>query len=83
MTRKKKRATLIIAAMAVLGTALGLVLYALRDNIVFFYGPSEVVRERPPPGTRMRIGGLVKKGSSFTRARTCASTSPTASMRLP
>jgi cytochrome c-type biogenesis protein CcmE len=63
MTRKKKRLTLIIAAMAVLGTALGLVLYALRDNIVFFYGPSEVVAKNLPPGTRIRIGGLVKKGS--------------------
>jgi cytochrome c-type biogenesis protein CcmE len=63
MTRKKKRLTLIIAAMAVLGTALGLVLYALRDNIVFFYGPSEVVAKDLPPGTRVRIGGLVKKGS--------------------
>ncbi len=63
MTRKKKRFTLIVAAMAVLGTALGLVLYALRDNIVFFYGPSEVVAKDLPPGTRVRIGGLVKKGS--------------------
>lgn len=63
MTRKKKRLTLIVAAMAVLGTALGLVLYALRDNIVFFYGPSEVVAKDLPAGTRVRIGGLVKKGS--------------------
>lgn len=63
MTRKKKRLTLIIAAMAVLGTALGLVLYALRDNIVFFYGPSEVMAKDLPPGTRIRIGGLVEKGS--------------------
>jgi cytochrome c-type biogenesis protein CcmE len=63
MTRKKKRLTLIVAAMAVLGTALGLVLYALRDNIVFFYGPSEVMAKDLPPGTRIRIGGLVEKGS--------------------
>jgi cytochrome c-type biogenesis protein CcmE len=63
MTRKKKRLTLIIAAMAVLGSALGLVLYALRDNIVFFYGPSEIVAKDLPPGTRVRIGGLVKTGS--------------------
>jgi len=63
MTRKKKRLTLIVAAMAVLGSALGLVLYALRDNIVFFYGPSEIVAKDLPPGTRVRIGGLVKKGS--------------------
>ncbi len=63
MTRKKKRLTLIAAAMVVLSTAAGLVLYALRDNIVFFYGPSEIVAKDLPPGTHVRIGGLVKKGS--------------------
>jgi cytochrome c-type biogenesis protein CcmE len=63
MTRKKKRLTLIIAAMAILGSALGLVLYALRDNIVFFYGPTEVMAKDLPSGTHVRIGGLVKKGS--------------------
>ena len=63
MTRKKKRLTLIAAAMVVLGTAAGLVLYALRDNIVFFYGPSEIVAKDLPPGTHVRIGGLVKQGS--------------------
>ncbi|HEX3496900.1 MAG TPA: cytochrome c biogenesis protein CcmE, partial [Methylocella sp.] len=35
MTRKKRRLVLISAALAVLGLALGLVLVALRDNIVF------------------------------------------------
>jgi cytochrome c-type biogenesis protein CcmE len=63
MTRKKKRFALIISAMVVLGGASGLVLYALRGNIVFFYTPSEVVAKKLPPGTRLRIGGLVKKGS--------------------
>lgn len=49
--------------MLVLGAGLGLVLYALRDNIVFFYGPSEVLAKDLPPGTRIRIGGLVEKGT--------------------
>jgi cytochrome c-type biogenesis protein CcmE len=63
MTRRKKRLALIFSAMAILGAALGLVLYALRDNIVFFYGPSEVMAKELAPGTRVRIGGLVKQGS--------------------
>ncbi len=63
MTRKKKRLALILSALIVLGGGAGLVLYALRDNIVFFYAPSEVVAKDLPPGTRLRIGGLVKKGS--------------------
>jgi cytochrome c-type biogenesis protein CcmE len=63
MTRRKKRLALILSAFVVLGSGLGLVLYALRDNIVFFYGPSEVLAKELAPGTRLRIGGLVKPGS--------------------
>jgi cytochrome c-type biogenesis protein CcmE len=63
MTRKKKRLALILSALIVLGGGAGLILYALRDNIVFFYAPSEVVAKGLAPGTRLRIGGLVKQGS--------------------
>ena len=63
MTRKGRRLTLIGLALGVLGVAAGLALYALRDNVVFFYGPSEVAEKAVPPGTRLRIGGLVAEGS--------------------
>lgn len=63
MTRKGKRLTLIIGALAVLGLAAGLMLFALRDNIVFFYTPSELAQKQLAPGARLRIGGLVKEGS--------------------
>lgn len=63
MTRKRRRLVLISAALATLGLALGLVLVALRDNIVFFYGPSELVQKAPHAGQRLRIGGLVREGS--------------------
>jgi cytochrome c-type biogenesis protein CcmE len=63
VTRKGRRLMLIASAVAVLGVAIGLVLFAMRDNIVFFYGPSEVAEKAPPPGSRLRIGGLVKQGS--------------------
>src|ERR1700730_9332009 len=63
MTRKKRRLVLIASALAALGLALGLVLLALRDNIVFFYGPSELAQKTLHEGQRLRIGGLVKQGS--------------------
>lgn len=63
MTRKQRRLVLISSALCTLSLALGLVLLALRDNIVFFYGPSELAQKAPRPGTRLRIGGLVKQGS--------------------
>ncbi|MGH6849892.1 MAG: cytochrome c maturation protein CcmE [Methylocella sp.] len=63
MTRKKRRLALIFSALAALSLALGLVLVALRDNIVFFYGPSELAQKAPRGGQRLRIGGLVREGS--------------------
>ncbi len=63
MTRKQKRLTLIISALGVLGVAVGVMLYALRDNVVFFYGPTEMAQKHVGPGVRLRIGGLVKTGT--------------------
>jgi cytochrome c-type biogenesis protein CcmE len=63
MTRKSKRLVLIGGALAALSLAVGLVLFALRDNIVFFYTPSELAQKRVAPGARLRVGGLVKEGS--------------------
>ncbi|MDA9465539.1 cytochrome c maturation protein CcmE [Bradyrhizobium sp. CCBAU 53415] len=63
MTRKGRRLAIISAAGVTLTIAIGLILFALRDSIVFFYGPSELATKAPPPGTRLRIGGLVKRGS--------------------
>ena len=62
MTRKGRRIALISTAVAVLGIAVGLVLYAMRGSIVFFYGPTEAA-QKAYPGERLRIGGLVEQGS--------------------
>ncbi|MGL4728643.1 MAG: cytochrome c maturation protein CcmE [Bosea sp. (in: a-proteobacteria)] len=63
MTRKQRRLTIIGSAGLVLALAAGLVMFALRDNIVFFFGPTELAEKGVAPGTRLRIGGLVKQGS--------------------
>ena len=58
----KQRRLLALAAIAILlAGAVALVLGALRENIVFFYTPSEIptdIGDRP-----VRLGGLVKEGS--------------------
>ena len=46
----------------VLAVALGLVLFAMRDTIVFFRSPSEVATS-VKPGMRIRLGGMVESGS--------------------
>jgi cytochrome c-type biogenesis protein CcmE len=63
MTRKQRRGALIGTCLAVLAVAIGLVLYAMRDSIVFFYSPSEVAEMQIAPGQRFRLGGLVETGS--------------------
>jgi cytochrome c-type biogenesis protein CcmE len=63
MTRKQRRGILIGTCLAVLGGAVGLVLFAMRDSIVFFYSPSEVAKMQIAPGQRFRLGGLVETGS--------------------
>ena len=63
MTRRQRRLALIGAGAVVLGISAALVLTALKDSIVFFNSPSDVVEKRVAPGTRIRIGGLVKPGS--------------------
>jgi cytochrome c-type biogenesis protein CcmE len=63
MTRKQRRGVLIGTCLVVLGVAVGLVLYAMRDSIVFFYSPSDIAKMQVTPGQRFRLGGLVETGS--------------------
>jgi len=63
MTRKQRRLSLIGAGLGVLGLAAALVLFALKDSIVFFNSPTDVVEKQVAPGSRIRLGGLVKPGT--------------------
>jgi len=63
MTRKQRRLVLIGSALGVLGLAIALVLGALKDSIVFFNSPTDLVEKHVPTGARLRLGGLVKQGS--------------------
>jgi cytochrome c-type biogenesis protein CcmE len=63
MTRKQKRLSIIAGAMVFLAAAAALVLFALRQEIVFFRTPTDLVTMAVKPGERIRLGGLVEKGS--------------------
>jgi cytochrome c-type biogenesis protein CcmE len=63
MTRKQKRAAIIAGLGLVLVAATALVLIALRDQIVFFYSPTEMHEKAVAVGTPIRLGGLVKEGT--------------------
>ena len=63
MTRKQRRAVFIVLSIGVLTLAVLLVAVALRDTIVFFHTPKEVVERQIPAGKRIRLGGLVAQSS--------------------
>jgi cytochrome c-type biogenesis protein CcmE len=63
VTRKQRRLVLIGSGLGVLALAAALVLSALRDSIVFFNSPTDVIEKQIAAGTRIRLGGLVKPGT--------------------
>ena len=63
MKPKNKRLSLIIATLTALAASVALILVAFEDNVVFFYSPSDLLKKRPGPTQKLRIGGLVKKDS--------------------
>src|ERR1700738_5735226 len=63
MTRKQRRFAMIASGGGVLAVAVFLVLFALKDSIVFFNSPTDVVEKHVAPGSRIRLGGLVKPGT--------------------
>ena len=63
MSPKAKRLLVVVAITALLGIAVMLVLSALRENIVFFYTPTDIVASGTKSGQPLRLGGLVKEGS--------------------
>ena len=63
MTRKQKRLTIIAGLGVVLAFSATLIFMALRDQIVFFYSPSEIHEKAIAAGTPIRLGGLVKAGT--------------------
>jgi cytochrome c-type biogenesis protein CcmE len=63
MTRKRRRLVAVLAGLGMLGIATGLVLSAFRQDLVFFYSPTDLKTKDVPHGRRLRIGGLVEEAS--------------------
>lgn len=63
MKRKHKRLTFVIIAMALIGVATGLVLYALGDGVSLYKTPTDIATQPSNPDQRLRLGGLVEEGS--------------------
>uniref|UniRef100_A0A6A7GBS6 Cytochrome c biogenesis protein CcmE n=1 Tax=Hirondellea gigas TaxID=1518452 RepID=A0A6A7GBS6_9CRUS len=67
--RRKKRLAIISTIVFGVAAVIGLILYALSQNIDLFYTPHEIINGKqdsgikPQIGQRIRVGGMVKKGS--------------------
>lgn len=59
MKPKYKRFTYLLLALISVSIGVMLILSALKENIVFFYSPSDVVAKQPSAEQRIRVGGLV------------------------
>lgn len=60
---KRYRLILVLSSLLALGIAVGLILFAARDTVVFFFSPSELLSQSFPSEKRLRVGGLVVNGS--------------------
>ena len=67
MIKRKKRIYLISLFFITIATSIYLILWALRDNIVFFYSPSEIQQKislkEIDEMSKLRLGGMVKESS--------------------
>jgi cytochrome c-type biogenesis protein CcmE len=66
MKRRHKRIVFIVVSLAALGLATYLVLGAFRQNLVFFFSPTQIATKEAPVNKTFRVGGLVEKNSLKT-----------------
>jgi len=65
MNPKTQRSIVLVSILLILSTSTFLILKALKDNIVFFYSPTETIEKFKTKKNvkKIRIGGLVVKNS--------------------
>jgi cytochrome c-type biogenesis protein CcmE len=63
MKRRHKRIAFILAGLTGLAVAAYLVASAFRNNLVFFFSPTQVAAKEAPVNRTFRIGGLVQDGT--------------------
>ena len=67
MSRRFQRLIVILLSLIFFILAIFLVLSSSKDNIIFFYTPSELIESQLENDEKVRIGGFVKKNSIKTK----------------
>ena len=63
MTKRQKRMAAVLLLLVGLSVAAVLVFTAFSKNMMYFQTPSDIAAGQLPEGARIRLGGLVEKGS--------------------
>ena len=63
MTPRRKRMLVVFGILGGVGASVALAVIAQRQQLMFYYYPSQVASGKAPASKRFRIGGMVVKGS--------------------
>ena len=63
MTPRRKRLFVVLGILGGVAASVSLAVMASRENIMFYFDPSQVAEGKAPVTKRFRIGGMVVKGS--------------------
>lgn len=63
MTPRRKRMLVVALIVVGISSAAALALNSFRQNLLFFYSPTQVAQGEAPKERAFRIGGMVEKGS--------------------
>ena len=67
MTARQKRLTAVVAILAGVGLATVLALRAFRENLLFYYTPTQIAVGEATGHRTIRLGGMVTRGSIVRR----------------
>jgi cytochrome c-type biogenesis protein CcmE len=63
MTPRRKRLLVVLGILGGVSASVALAIVASRDNVSYYYNPTEVSQGKVPANKRFRVGGMVVKGS--------------------
>ncbi len=64
MTKKRwQRTAFVILLLIASGVVVSLIMFALNQNINLFFTPTQVMQGEAPVNARIRVGGMIEKGS--------------------
>ena len=63
MPPRRKRLYVVLAILGGVAASVALAAMASRENLMFYYDPSQIAAGKAPANKRFRVGGMVVKGS--------------------